>query len=303
MKKWDGKSKGPVWGYKVFILIIKRNINSAYALLRVVTLFYYFFSSKKNSSFYFRKIHHYNWYKTQKSIYKNYCLLGEMIIDRIAVLENKKHSFSFELEGEDLLKKISADGKGGLLVGAHMGNWEIAGHLFKRVDIPINIVMLDADHKKIKEVLGHPLAQGQINVIPIKDDFSYLIKMKEAFARKEFVVMHGDRFIDESTSVTVPFMGEAAKFPIGPAYLALSNQVPLVYVYTLKEGKSHYHFYAREATVPSTFSDRSKRREIMSNLTINYASELEKMVIKYPLQWFNYYDFWEKEKDTYKDTK
>lgn len=297
MKKWDGKSRGNSLGYSIFIFVIGVNINIAYVLLRFVTLFYYFFSSKKNIRYYFREIHHYNWLKTQKAIYQNYCNLGEMIIDKIAASSSDKTLFTFSLDGKDLLEKTARKGQGALLLGAHMGNWEIASSLLNDFGVKVNIVLYNANDAKIKQTLDKVQAHENINIITIDDDFSHLIKIKEAFARNEFVVMHGDRFIAESTTVTVPFMGQEAKFPVGPMYLALSNQVPLLFVFTLKQSRKHYQFYAKGGNVYHCANGRKQKRIIMNDMVLDYVEHLQKMLIKYPLQWFNYYDFWEEEKE------
>jgi predicted LPLAT superfamily acyltransferase len=45
----------------------------------------------------------------------------------------------------------------------------------------------------------------------------------------------------------------------------------------------HYHLYTRKANV----NHRDEK-----GLLKEYALNLEAMLKKYPLQWFNYFDFW-----------
>ena len=61
--------------------------------------------------------------------------------------------FTFNFDGEENLRKMVELGKGGLLLSAHIGNWEIAGHLLKRLNTKINIVMFDGEVQQIKAYL------------------------------------------------------------------------------------------------------------------------------------------------------
>ncbi len=296
MSKWSGKTKGGVFGYNFFIFLIKNtNIKIVYFFLKIVACYFLIFSDKKSIKFYFSQIHGYNGFKLVKSIYKNYVLLGEVLTDKIAFMVKPDNIFTFDYEGENYLKQIAGEGKGGMLIGAHMGNWEIAGNLLERINVKVNIVLLDAEHQKIKTILETHKIVRKFNVISIKDDYSHLYKIKEAFENKEFVVMHGDRYVEGTATVTVDFMGKPAKFSSGPLYIASKNKVPVSFVYTLKEKSLHYHFYASKPRVFEYPSNLKRRKQDIENMVRIYVSDLEKMVRKYPDQWFNYFKYWEDE--------
>jgi predicted LPLAT superfamily acyltransferase len=98
-------------------------------------------------------------------------------------------------------------------------------------------------------------------------------------------------------------MGKPAQFPSGPLYLASKRGVPVSFVYTLKEGKTHYHFYASEGKI-YPYPARMKTRKLEIQVMVEaYVQSLELMVKRYPLQWFNYYSFWEGEQQTNKANK
>jgi predicted LPLAT superfamily acyltransferase len=86
--------------------------------------------------------------------------------------------------------------------------------------------------------------------------------------------------------MAVPFMGEDALFPVGPFSIARRMKVPATYVYAMKETATHYHFFA---TKPFTFESS------LRDFIVSYAQALEEKVKQYPYQWFNYYDFWQKD--------
>ena len=134
MPGWSGKSKGGALGYRFFVALIRHtSIGITYFFIRIVAFYYLVFSRKAPMRFYFREIHGYNRLKSFGSIYRNYCLLGEILVDKVALLSGAKTDYTFDFEGEEHLHAMSREGKGGVLVGAHMGNWEIAGQLLERI--------------------------------------------------------------------------------------------------------------------------------------------------------------------------
>lgn len=295
MSKWTGKSKGNPLGYRIFIALLKIDIRLAYYLLYPVTFFYLFFSNKKNISYFYGKRLGYGQVKTICSIYNNYLLLGKVIIDKIAILSGQKGQYTFDFEGEKYLHQLVENKQGGLLLGAHMGNWEVAGELLERVDSVINILMVDVENQNLKELMNETMREKKVNIIPIKDDMSHLFAVIEAFKNKELVAMHGDRFVEDTPTVELSFLGAKAKFPIGPMMLASKYSIPVSFVFTLKESNTHYHFYASEGKVYPSFRKPDLKEETNREMVNDYVKHLETVVKKYPLQWFNYHQFWSNE--------
>lgn len=296
MSEWSGKSKGGALGYRIFIALIRyTNISISYFFIRIVAFYYLLFSDRKAMRYYFRVIHGYGPWRTIRSIYHNYCMLGEALVDKVAMLSGAKTDYSFCFDGEENLRAMSAEGKGGVLIGAHMGNWEVAGQLLERIDTAVNIVMREAEHEQIKELLEKVMVNKKLRVIPQKEDYTHLFLIEQALERNEFVVMHGDRYTEGANTVRLNFMGKQAQFPSGPIYLASKKGVPVSFVYTLKEGKTHYHFYATPGKIYPYPARIKSRKEEIRGMVEDYVSSLETMLNLYPHQWFNYYHFWEEE--------
>ncbi len=296
MSRWTGKSKGTPLGYRIFIGLIKVDVRLAYMLLKPVSFFYLIFSNKESISYFYRERLNYGKLKSIISIYKNYVFLGKVLIDKIAILSGQKDQYTFNFDGEEHLHHMVKDKKGGLLLGAHMGNWEVAGELLERVDSVINILMVEAEHEKLKDVLQEAIGDKKVNVIPIKDDMSHIFSVIEAFKNKELVAMHGDRFVDGNQTIKIPFLGEMAEFPIGPMVLASKYSIPVTFVFSVKETNTHYHFFATKGKVYPKERKPALRDESIKVMLTDYVNQLQSKVEKYPLQWFNYHPFWENEK-------
>jgi predicted LPLAT superfamily acyltransferase len=296
MSAWQGKSKGTPLGYRIFVWVLKTfGVLPAYFLLRFVVLYYFFFSFKASRQIYSLYRHKLGYSRGSSIIklYKNYFLLGQSIIDKVVVMSGIKNNFSFDFDGEENLRKIALLQKGGILLSAHIGNWDVAGHLFKRLDTRINIVLYDGEHEQIKQYLEGVTGKPNVNIIVIKNDLSHIYAISEAFSKNELVCMHADRFMEGNKTLTADFLGEQARFPMGPFLLASKFKVPVSFVFAVKESKLHYHFFASEIKDYSAV----EKSAVMQEMLNNFAREMEIKVKQYPEQWFNYYDFWEQEKD------
>ena len=291
MSLWKGKSKGTTTGYRIFIWILKHfGVLPGYFVLRFVVLYFFLFSytsSKVLYSFYRHRLG-FGRIASILKIYRNYYMMGQSIIDKIVVMSGIKNRFSFHLDGEENLHHIASLKKGGILLSAHIGNWDIAAHLMKRLNSRINILIFDGEDVQIKQYLTGVTGTLPVNIIVIKEDLSHIYELIEAFSRNELVCMHADRYLEGNKTMPVNFLGKEAKFPMGPFILASTFKVPVSYVFALKESNLHYHFFASKIIDYSHL----EKGTLMQQMLLDYTREMEMKVKQYPDQWFNHYDFW-----------
>ena len=288
MSQWDGKSKGTVLGYRIFVFLIRKaGVKSAYFLLYFVASYYFLFLKKSNKaiSYYFKERLRYSYFQSKKMVFKSYYTFGQTIIDKVSISAGLRNKFTYEFDGIEILKKLLAEKKGGVLISAHIGNFEIAEHFFGDIDLDfqINLVTTDLEHSAIKNYLESVTQKSAVKFIIIKEDLSHIFEINAALANNELICFTGDRYFEGTKSLSETILGKEANFPAGPFLIASRLKVPVVFVYVMKEPNLHYHLYAREATV--------KHRD-ENGLLKEYIKSVETILQKYPLQWFNYFDFW-----------
>ncbi|ABG59385.1 acyltransferase [Cytophaga hutchinsonii] len=295
MAAWDGKSKGSKAGYSFFVFILRRmGVWPTYIVLYPAAFYYFiqFNQAWKSIYSFLRERMGLSPLKAFFGVYRNFYIFGQTLVDRVIVMAGYGN-FTFTFDGEENLIQMVEEGTGGLLVSAHLGNWEIAGHLLYRVKAKINIVMFEGEHEKVKEYLDRVKGEKNIQVIAIKEDLSHLYAINDAFERKELVCMHGDRFLPGTRVVEVPFLGEPACFPSGPLLMAAKYKVPVSFVFAMKERSSHYYFSATKGEVYTFDRDKNTQAEQLKDAFTTFVQLIEKNVKKYPYQWFNYYNFWQ----------
>lgn len=265
----------------------------AYFLLRFVSLYFFLFSghSFRHSYDFYRRGLQYGRMRSFFSVYRNYYAFGQVLVDRTAVMAGFRTRLSYTFEGEQHLRKMADEGKGALLISAHMGNFEMAGHMLRRLDHKTSIVMYDAEHEQIRQYMSQVISKS-FDIIVLKDDNSHIYAIRSAMENGDIICMHGDRYLKGSKVVQCPFLGREAYFPAGPFYLSLRNAIPVSFVFAMKESRYRYHFYATRPRLYNSAAAHGRRNEAIRQITGDFVSEMEKMVRQYPHQWFNFHDLW-----------
>ncbi|UTW63654.1 lipid A biosynthesis acyltransferase [bacterium SCSIO 12741] len=287
MAEWTGQSRGNLLGYKIFAFVLRNwGVQSAYFVLYFVAAYYFLFSPEAFSAqyYYFHNRLGFGKLKSWISIYRNYYVFGQTILDKVAVLGGFEKGLTYDFDGEDLLEKTLKEEKGGILISAHIGNFEIAGHFMSRLDCKLNLVTTNMEKSQTQEYMESVMSDQKINPIYIvPGSLSHMIEISKAVRNNELVCFTGDRFMGGKT-YTGTILGESARFPAGVFDLASKLKVPVIFVYAMKDSSSHYYFSARLASGIGL-----KPEEIVAE----FCKSIEEKLNKYPLQWFNYYKFWE----------
>ena len=230
MSTWKGKTRGGTFGYLFFIYLIKYlGITAAYLFLSLVVLYFIPFAPKatKSTWFYARHILKYNRIRSLKMLLLNYYRLGQILIDKVAIGNGKVNQYQFKFERYPEFLQLLNSEQGVIMIGAHVGNWEIGVPFFDDYGKKINIVMYDAEHRRIKEILEKNGQDKEFKIIPVNEDnLTHVFRITEAINQKEYVCFQGDRYLNKEKLLTGILLGQKAPFPAGPFLLASRMKVP-----------------------------------------------------------------------------
>ena len=275
-------------GMRIYIFILKTfGLYASYFVLLFVALYFVFFAfnSTKSVYFLFRKHLGSSRLKAVLNVYKSYFTFGRIQLDRVAIASGLKHKYTFEFDGIQHIQNLLKQKKGGILLTAHIGNFNLAKHFFdkKHDHTIVNLVITDLEHEEIKNYLESVTGKSAIKLIVLKEDFSHIFEMNNALQNNELLVFAADRYTEHAKTYTQTLMGKPVKFPQCPFKLAARNKIPVLFVHIMREQNFHYHFYARPY---------NPEKNEAKNLLKAYLENLEMMLKKYPHQWYNYYDYW-----------
>jgi predicted LPLAT superfamily acyltransferase len=222
-------------------------------------------------------------------LFRHYFTFAAVALDRFFLLKDRYELFETRIHGEDELLQTMNLGQGCLLLGAHLGSFEILrARGANQVDV--GLMMYDDNARMVNSVAKaiNPALAG--NVIPLGRVDS-LFKVQERMHCTSCVGMLGDRTLIEEGQIRVQFLGQTAFFPPAPFRIALALKRPVVLMLGLYRGGNRYELYFEKLFEPAEVG-RGKRAVAIEDAVRLYAQRLEHYCRQAPYNWFNFYDFW-----------
>ncbi|MBB1202104.1 glycosyltransferase family 2 protein [Enterobacteriaceae bacterium 89] len=297
------EAKG-LWGMRLMIWVWKTFGRGAFSLLLwpVIAVFWLTASVPRRAS--------QQWIATAKkelesrnlpqparfTSFHHFMRFGHAILDKIASWRGELQpgrDIVFAPGAQEALDMSAPQGK--LLLASHLGDVEACRALSTRT---INALVFNDNAQRFKQVMEENAPQSGINLISVTDvgpDTAMLLK--EKLDQGEWVAIVGDRIAvnpqrgGDWRVIWSQFMGKPAPFPQGPFILASVLKCPVLMIFALKQqGKLHVHCepFADPLVLP-----RAERQQALQNTVDRYAQRLEHYALMSPLDWFNFFDFWQ----------
>jgi predicted LPLAT superfamily acyltransferase len=219
---------------------------------------------------------------------------ADVFFDRFLLHEFS--DISYTSEGWDHLEQSLREGRGGILLMSHMGNWEVAAHLLKRKDEGLKLLLyMGVKHKEqLERIQKESLCQSGIRIIAVDHKGGSPLDIMEGMKFIDsggLVSMTGDLVWKiEQRTASVTFLGQEARLPATPHLLALLSGAPLFVFFAFRAGKKRYHFTLSEPIFIQADS-RAERAEAIQRSAQRYANILEETLRRNPLQWYHFEPF------------
>ncbi len=213
------------------------------------------------------------------------------IHDRVYLINEQFELFNITLEGESLLLEQADSGRGALLMGAHMGSFEVMHSLGRRRrGLEVAMAMYEENARKINATLAAINPQAVTDIVPL-GRIDAMLNIAERLERGAFVGVLGDRTLGSEPVHPVTLLGERAFLPIGPMRAAAILRCPVFFMAGLYRGANNYHVvFERVADFSST--PAGTREFAVRSAIERYAAVLDRYCRSDPYNWFNFYDFW-----------
>ena len=179
---------------------------------------------------------------------------------------------------------------GGMLVLSHHGNWAQSFKIFQTYDIKLNIIGDEAIDEGIQKLETQGDTNRRINIISMKEGMQAMLDIARAINNKEILIIMVDRGIQNNKTVEVDFLGRKTLLNSGGFEIARMRKTPILGCDVVRDGDEKLKVQFSNIIL-SNESDKAKN---IPDLAQQYADFLEQVVREYPLQWFNFYEFWEK---------
>ena len=294
---WTGKTRGGVFGYAFFKVVISILGRPAAYLVLYVVVAYYFIKEqkvKKASRTFIRHVHpSISAWKTWCFPYHHFYMQGKLLIDRAWFLAGN-HEPQIESIGREGIHEAVAQQKGILVLSGHFGGWELIARFMGDIyGLCFNVMMYQGDTEAMQRFLDRTQTKASnLNFISLDDGLTAYLTIHQKLRNQEGVVTTGDRVMNDQT-LTAMFLGKPARFPRDPFRLAAKVRCPIILSLTTR--KSMNRFTVESVTIdPEDEPYRSMVDDGLAEKILSLYIELfEKKVRDNPAQWLNFYDFWQ----------
>lgn len=292
-KKGVERKRGNQAGFWFFRMAVQLfGLSGSYGLLYVVCLYYLIVDRplvKATLAYTGRRFPEHG---TLRQLFDVYLILvsqGKNLIDRFAVAAGYK-DMAIDIQGYEAIKRFSEEGKGFILLTAHVGNWQVAMTALSRFSKTVYLMMRPEDNTAVKRALNIDREEERVKIISTDDSLSGVIEALKAIRNGNIVSIMGDRTYG-FTAAEASFLGDNVYFPIGAFSLAAAAQCPVVIFLSAKVGVNRYIVDVSHI-IPAPAGVRGKKEEEIKAALQQFADVLAEYVAVYPLQWFAFRDVW-----------
>lgn len=230
-----------------------------------------------------------------RDFYRHVYMFAEILLDRFALWAGGKDKFTIDLHGREHMEPLVAAGRGALLIGAHLGSFDMLRLIADQAGIPVNVIMYTGNAEKVNaafEALDPDCNLRVIDIDPTSTRAAF--EIRSCAQRGEFVAILGDRPPLGGSRPRVryaDFLGRRAPFSEGPFLIAMALRLPVILTVALKTGPHRYDAYLETLATNESVPVRERGAAVQAQIE-RFAAALEKYCQRAPMQWFNFYDFW-----------
>lgn len=270
--------------YKVF------GYKSVHYSLYFVVLYYFLFAKNVRVALkdYYKRI---GIEFTNRKYFKHLFIYALATSDRFISKANPE-IYTFENKNRPQLLQEVKDGS--ILLLNHFGGWATASNYFLDSDTKINVVMNEAMIKNASnfENMIDKKNEDCVNIIDLsKGMISTSISIGNALLENESVAFMGDRALNDKYIYPVNFFGEDANFNKNPFLIAYKTKKPIIALFVVFNDIRKYEMKFEKIEINYELNEEEAINEAINK----YVLILSNTLIEHPLQWFNFYNFWEKE--------
>jgi predicted LPLAT superfamily acyltransferase len=221
-----------------------------------------------------------------RDVFANLHCFAATLLDRVYMASGEFHRFRVTIEGQALVRDALAGGKGCVLLGSHLGSFDLMMLANRALsNQPIAVLMHVDPRSRVRRIAG--IDDSRLHIIPLGRPDSFL-RAYEVLERGGIVAALADR-ADGAAHLNSPFFGRPAAFTIGPHVLAARAGASVLMCVGQYEGGARYRIEFTEFGPPAP---RDSRGAALQPVVDRYVALLEHYARRTPRNWFNFYPYW-----------
>ncbi len=228
-----------------------------------------------------------------RECYRHVFSFASTIHDRVYLLNDRFDAFDIEVKGEQAVREALQSQSGALLMGAHLGSFEVLRATGRGpAGLRVAMLMYPDNARKLNASLQAINPQALQDIIPL-GRLTSMLEVRDRLDEGYMVGVLADRSLGGDARLVVDFLGHSANFPVGPWRMAAMLRRPVFLMAGLYLGGNRYQLHF-EPLVDFSQVERGTRDAAIETAVHAYAASLARLCRLAPYNWFNFFDFWQK---------
>lgn len=225
-------------------------------------------------------------------VFRHFYSFAATILDRVYLLKGEFDQFQVTVHQREILDRQIETGRGCILLGSHLGSFEVLRALgVTQQEFPLKVLM-DIEHNERITMFLDSLNKEIAATVIVPDRPDTLLRVKESLDAGYLIGILGDRPTSDGKTAQCDFLGAPATFPAGPILLAAMMHCPIILFFGIYRGGNRYDIYF-EKFADEVILNRQRRTEEVQLWVQRYVKRLENFALLAPFNWFNFYPFWD----------
>ncbi|MFA5060438.1 MAG: lysophospholipid acyltransferase family protein [Candidatus Omnitrophota bacterium] len=184
---------------------------------------------------------------------------------------------------DDVLKK----GKGGIILTAHIGNWELGGVVLTTLGYPLAAIALPHKERPVNDLFNNQRESKGVVIVPTS---IAIRKCLEYLKANRLVALLADRDFGLH-GVALDFLGKKTMIPKGPAVFCLKTGAPIIPAFVIRNPDETFTLTCEEPIFPPPVEHLDEDAALL-DIMKKYTLIIENVVRKFPTQWLMFREFW-----------
>lgn len=219
---------------------------------------------------------------------RSYAHLGAEAVSmfRLAGMGRAQVRARTRVTGLDVVEKAGREGRGVIILSAHLGNWEIGGSALVARGFPLDVVVARQRNELFDRYLTRSRERLGFGIIARSEGRRGVLAALKA---GRLAGILGDQDARRA-GIFVDFFGRPASTARGPAVLALRSDALIVTLFAVRRRgwRPRYHVYLEPLEEDAAMGRAAK----VAAMTQTYTTRIEEYVRRYPEQYFWLHKRW-----------
>jgi lauroyl/myristoyl acyltransferase len=196
-----------------------------------------------------------------------------------------------QVEGRHHLDEAVLQGKGVILLAAHLGSWELGGAAVAALGYPVNALILEHKDKRINDFFIGQRERSDVKGIPTGMQVKQCFRVLKA---KEMLAIVVDKDYNGSNEY-VEFFGEKTYMPKGAAVMALKTGSPIVVTSMIRKEDDTFCLKMEKQIL---YEGTGHRDADVKSIMRKYLEIIETHIKECPDQWYAFEELWKRKRTT-----